>query len=372
MPTQVPFGATARSDDSVIGREVLLHILRVALLAPSNSNCQPWRLRVERSSFEVHLDAARAQALLDVDRVASTLSLGAFLETARLEAKRRGIAISTTLHPRPGAWARCETAQCPAETEELHSEIPRRHANRLAYDASSLSPDEARLLCAEGGPARLALALDRDQLSRLARLGGEAERIRTQNRACHRDHYRWLRWSHADSVTTRDGLDVRTMGLCPYEPKLMRAFESWDLARLAIPVASRANGAVARRLLESSSAIGVLTVPTLSATALVAAGASLQRVWLRATQLGLAFCPLVALPLLALEAKLHGSSELSPTAVSDLRTLASRLEEEFPAHPGIPVFMFRMGRAPMPSIRSLRRSLEEVLLADSESSSVPP
>jgi hypothetical protein len=125
--------------------------------------------------------------------------------------------------------------------------------------------------------------------------------------------------------------------------------------------ASRSFGAHAANLARSASALGVLTVPSLDPGALCALGQTMQRVWLRATWLGLAFSPLAALPLLSLRIEHHGGEGLSRDAIDTIHATGAALRERFGLAAGEhPLFLFRVGRARPPEIRSLRRHAEEI------------
>lgn len=346
-------------------------MLRVALSAPSGDNCQPWSIRINARGFDVLFEAERARALLDVAGLASQLALGALLETARLEAERLGLAMEVQLEPRHGIWARCSLSRAQARLDELHAAITRRYSNRQVYDGSMLLQQEARALLGEVvGSSQLVLTTKRSELVQLASLGGEAERIRARSRLCHEDLQRWLRWSHGRSVETRDGLDVRTLGLSVAEQRALRAIGPWSVAKWVVAATSQVNGQYARRLMESSSGVGLLCVPSLAPHAVVEAGRSMQRVWLRATQLGLAFSPMAALPLLVLSEQQRGAVDLGEASASRLRALGGELKRLVPSMQGLPVFMFRVGRAPGMVVRALRRRLEDVVLPEGGSDAV--
>jgi hypothetical protein len=81
----------------------------------------------------------------------------------------------------------------------------------------------------------------------------------------------------------------------------------------------------------------------------LAVGRALERVWLRATKMGLAFQPFAAPALFALEGYKDVRSALR-------RQLAEGWSEVVPD--GTPLLVFRLGRASSPQVRSGRPSIE--------------
>lgn len=88
----------------------------------------------------------------------------------------------------------------------------------------------------------------------------------------------------------------------------------------------------------------------------------MQRVWLKATALGLAFQPMAPLTYLFARLELGGGEGLSAGEIAALRDLRGRFAAVLPdaAHRGEPM-LFRLSRAPPPTARALRRPVTDVL-----------
>jgi hypothetical protein len=88
----------------------------------------------------------------------------------------------------------------------------------------------------------------------------------------------------------------------------------------------------------------------------------MERVWLRATALGLAFQPMAPLTFLFARLERGGGEGLSAAELATLRELRARFSAAFPdaAGRGEPM-LFRLARVPAPTARALRRRVEDVL-----------
>ena len=364
QPAPLPAPSSAPSLDPAL----VAALLDAALTAPSGDNCQPWRL-VPRAdgAFDLRFVPARAASIFDVEDLASRMALGALLETLRIAASAAGVSARWRCDPDradPELWARLWLDARAQPADELAGAIRDRYTHRGRYDGAPLSPTDAAALRAQrASPARLHLITDAARLAAVAGLIGEADRIRSECRRAHEDLQRWLRFDDGAARATRDGLDVRTLGLGPVERPMLRLLRPWGRMRVALRlgvagrVASRA-----RDLVLGSAAVGLITVPSATAPDALAAGRLLQRVWLRATERRLAFSPMAALPLLALRVERLGGEGLDPAHRERLAELGAALREAFDVAPGTPSLMlFRVGHAPPLAARALRRGVDELV-----------
>ncbi len=356
----------------VVSRAELLEIVEGAASAPSGDNCQPFRVRLAAQGFELWFVADRARSLLDPGLVASRIACGAFLEAAHLRAGELGwiaeVDLSAELEPdAPWAFVRLVRRGGPIRCDALSAQLSLRETNRRVFDGSPLSGLQRATLSAAALPsAHVELIDDRCAIERLAGLAEIAERCRAETQAAHAELHRWLRWSCNEVEATRDGLDVRTLALSHWELRLLRVLAPWSRMKLAIGLgAARANGAYARRLVRSASSLGAITVSGSSAATEVMAGRVLERVWLTAASLGLAFSPVAALPLLLERVANPGDSPLSARHAGVMRQLLPEFRALCRAGDDDRVlFLFRVGRAaPMP-VRALRRGTDALIGAD--------
>lgn len=358
---------TTSSEPGPIPQTVLRSLLEAALSAPSGDNCQPWKIVLRPAGFDVRFEPARAEAILDVNGLASRMALGALLENAQIFARAHGLSLRWLLDPEPGdpllqARVLIERAEVP--TEDLARWLPERHTNRHPYATTPLAAQERVLLEAEAvAPAEVRLLTDRPRIETFARLVEVADRTRAETKRAHEDLHRWLRWTPEEVTRTRDGLDVATLGLGIPERLVLSTLRPWSRARVANALGgSKTTGEYGRKLALKSGAIGVITIPALTPAMAVTAGRAMERAWLRATMLGLGFSPLATLPLLGLRAEAFGGDGLSPRHAEKLRVAHAELRLLVGARPEQQIlFAFRVGHNPPRAVRALRRTLEDVV-----------
>jgi hypothetical protein len=316
--------------------------------------------------------------LLDFGDLASWVAFGAAAENVVLVATRMGLDVAIDLAPEP----RDERVVCdlhfsprraalPAETEVLLAAIPERVTNRRLSPRVPLGGEarEALLRVAADVPgATLHLVEDPERLAEVGELLGRGDRLRFLSRTMHREMMAEVRWTADEVRKTRDGLDVATLELTSAELAGLRVMSSWAAMDLVGRLGGgRALEKPAHRTVAAASAVGLVTVPGRTREHHFAGGRAMQRVWLRATALGLAFQPLAPLTYLFARVELGGGEGLAPGEIATLRELRGRFASVFPKAAGLgEPMLFRLARAPPPTARALRRPANEVLALAAE------
>jgi hypothetical protein len=354
-------------------RAALEELVHSATLAPSPDNNQPW-LFTQHPDRELLLVHDRTRALpSDVDDMFSMIALGAALENLCLAAGRRGWR-ALVHHPAdfgPDADGREVVAGIrfaeSGTSDPLAEYLERRITCRKPYPRQPVAEDALRQMeasIAEQETARLHWLADRRRMRQLAWLVAAADRIRFEHQPFHAELYRQLRFTPQQAETTRDGLDVRCLELPLGGATVLRGLRSWPLMR-------QLNRLGLSRLLSLSSALqvwrtgtmGLLTTADVSRLGYLQAGRALQRVWLAATQCGLAFHPLGSVPIFLSHLARGSANDLPSRYRQRVKSLARRFETLFPqaAGQGL-VVLFRLGEATAPAVRSLRCTTSRTLL----------
>ena len=81
-------------------REKMMHLLRLAVLAPSIHNTQPWKFSVDRGRIGIFADRTRWLAAADPDQRDLRMSLGCVLENLLIAARHYGYQPEVTYAPR--------------------------------------------------------------------------------------------------------------------------------------------------------------------------------------------------------------------------------------------------------------------------------
>jgi hypothetical protein len=371
-----PIDASVSSFGRPVPRDIAIKMAEAGRLAPSADNMQPWKFLHQNGRLLLFHDRSRSHSVLDSEEMIPHVALGMCLENMLLAGDALRVPLAWKLFPLasdPTLIAVIGGADQSLRGTDMDRAlavwIEARHTDRKHGDRSPLPPDaevDLRAAISTIPGARMHFLTDRDRIDEVAVVCGRADRLRIMNEHGHDEFFhKQLRWTHDEAIRTGDGLDIETLELT--------ATERVGLRMAASPVAMRAlRGVGGGRALEkistnavrSASAIALLTMSAITPEGCVEGGRASQRLWLKATELGFAVHPLSAPIFLAGPAARPSDASLTPGERAEMNGLAHRLRELFGSPDGSPVFMVRLSRAPAPSARSVRRSLEHVLNID--------
>jgi len=386
--TAIPSGigdtaALSLAEPRSLDRSALLPWTHAATLAPSPDNNQPWRFEITGQSIDVFLDRARALPS-DVHSLFDLTAIGAAVENCCIAARASGYRPTITIdHPHsqlsaPSALTRIANIcfEADANGDALSNLLTTRHTSRAAYSTQPVDDQHLRGLAEAVGSfpeVQLHWIRDRSAIRQCAWLIGRSDRLRFERQAFHSELFRQLRFTPAEAQATRDGLDLRTLGLPPFGSLTLRAISNWNvLNAMNFLGASRMLSMPSVMSVLCSGAIGLLTIPRADCESLVGGGRAFQRLWLALSGLAssnprsgnqkLQLHPLGSLPIfLAHWDQLHGR-ELTPSQ----QRLAQRIKRDFirlvpTAADRVLQIAFRIGYGPASPCRSLRRDAHDVL-----------
>lgn len=342
-----------------ISRGQFESIVEAGILAPSADN----RHLVEFESLGAAINLWGTSEFARAPfhrRVLCLIGFGAVAENMLLRASRLELAAEIDWFPDPAmpdliGQVRLSPGSTPID--DIEAQIPRRHTNRRLFRGPPASESERESLQAEVAriPGVSLMWFDKDGLRRrMLRilLTAEAERFRC--RPLHEDLFSSVRFDVGWTATADRGLPPAALEI---EAPLRRAFmalRNWPLMQaLDMFGAHYLIGARAAYVpCRLAPHLCVLGTTLAMDDGCLAIGRALERVWLRATALGLAFQPFAAPALLALDGYVE-------VRASVRHRLASRFAE---LAPGLtPLIAFRMGRAGPPSARTKRLPLQHYI-----------
>lgn len=258
----------------------LKYLLQYANLAPSTRNSQPWRFSVGENTVGIFADLSRWQPVSDRGRRELYISLGCALENLLVAAEQFGFRHTVHYFPQPSNEELAATVvfQPGGEVSDnrtgiaLHS-ITARHTHRGLYQDEPIVEEVRRRLlnCCNDPDLRMDLTDDPAIRSRVLELN-----------------------LHADEMEFADPEFRKELGYWVAKglfggPRL--------LSRLAGTLFARINlgGAIGKRnaaVLSSAPLIGLISTRLDDRTSQVRTGQMLERLWLRATSIGLALQPM--------------------------------------------------------------------------------
>lgn len=132
-------GCSRRASDQASAAELLSRAVRLAVLAPSSHNTQPWSFHLRGDALEIVLDRSRVLPIADPGAREMIISCGAALQNIRIALRYWGFSARIQILPYasvPDVLARVEVG-APRTTSRLYDTlfhaIPERHTNRAPF-----------------------------------------------------------------------------------------------------------------------------------------------------------------------------------------------------------------------------------------------
>jgi len=340
-------------DDWRTARGGPLDLVRAAILAANPHNSQPWLFHVTPSQIDLYADHTRNLGTIDPFLREMHIGLGCTLENLLVAAAANGYTTQVTLLPdvSDATWvARVDLAPGPSVLSELYPMIPQRHTNRYPYDTgrpvattilaalSALNTDpEVRVFWFASAPMR----------KQIGALLVDAARALVADKTQDGDSARWYRATWQDIQQHRDGITLDAAGLPDWERALAKMLPPPSQAQQDSTFLSNT-----AEQAQTAAAFGLLTVRNAQDRAQqLRAGRLLERMYLWATNKGLAMQPLNAVVERAAREAALGSA---PHFGNALATLVG--------DPGWQTLLaFRIGYSTHEGLRSPRRSVDQVV-----------
>ncbi len=356
------------------GDEIINKMIESACLAPSTGNDQPWKWLYDNGTLFLFHDEHRSFSFGDYQNIASLLTFGAAYENLKITALKNGYNTSYEFRPVPNdkrLIAAIKFYNSIAMDDQkyisLYDAIYKRHTNRNLSSPSILSDTIYTQLTemAESIPsAKIKWFKDKKELDILAKVIGACDRIRLLNEEGHDDFVNHeMRWTPEEAESKKDGIDVQTLGLSNSQLAALGIIKSPEtIQEINYIDGGKGLEVIAKKSVNSASAIALITLPKYSPINFFEGGRSLERFWLMATQLGLSVHPLIS-PLYIFPRIVHGNGEsLTQKNIEELKVL----REDFKELTGVEdheaeVFLVKISVAEEPKVKSFRLPVHEVL-----------
>lgn len=352
----------------------VLGILDLARWAPSGDNSQPWRFEiVNERRVIIHGKDTRDWCVYDLDGRASQIAIGSLVETVAIAATKYGMRASfsrclDTRETQPTIIVSLrDTPNLPPDP--LVDAITRRTTQRRPLSTTPLTASEKRILENSVGSEFNVRWFERPtERWRLARLLFRNAGVRLRLPEAYAAHARIIDWDQDFSV---DKIPATAIGMSSFGLAMMRwAMRDWQrvqflnryllgtmLPRLELDLLPALRCA-AHVMVAPKAQDQNHTVDTHLAT-----GRAMQRLWLTACHIGLQFQPQMT-PLIFsryLTTGRHFTADIA-TAEAARRMVCALDEITAPVSASHIGFMGRIGTGPVPTTRSIRRPLPEMLV----------
>lgn len=351
-------------------KDVAEAIVTAGGLAPSGGNIQPWKWVFSNDALYLFHDEHFSFSLLDFNNYGSYVGLGAAIESAELKANELGYKQTVSYFPlgKPHKLiAKLTYEKATVEIDPLTSFLTTRYTNREQGEYEPITTEDIQQFeqsITAIPNAEIEFITDRDKINRLAAVVSGADKIRMMHEQGHYNtFYEEMRWNKEEAESTRDGIDIATVGVSAGEAaglsmakdfRAIKYLKEWDKGA--------AFEKLTKKVAAVSSAVALISMPTPSIDDYLQGGRAVQRAWLMATKLGYAFQP-ISVPLFLFRRLIEGGGV--GFSVQDMENLKVLKEEYNSILHGYDekghIFMIRLGKAHEPEVKSLRRKLSDIM-----------
>jgi len=350
-------------------------LVKHGIMAPSGGNSQPWKWLYKNQTLMLFHDLNRAVSILNYKHGASMISLGAASENLILRAHEMGYEVELNKFPLGegneliAAFKFFEKASPTTEThhnDELSRSISLRYTNRNISERKALKKEDLSYLdkiVSSVNGAKLLLFEEAGQIEELKKVLAEVDKLFMTNKQGHTHFIHEIRWSKKEAEITRDGIDINTLDLTPSERAGLILTRNWNVTKhIKKWNLGKEFGKLSKKAVDASGALGMITMPAFDLNHCFDGGRAVQKVWLGATHKGIAFQPMSISTFLFSKV---GDNNFED--IEDIREETSVLYQRLRDICGLTdgqkdVFFFRLAIAEEPQIKSLRRTVKDVLM----------
>jgi len=340
-------------------------------MAPSGDNVQPWDFRVSEGFTRIDLYnlPEKDNSYYNYQQSASYIAHGAVIENIKIAGKHLGCHIDYQLFPDiedDNYIAKITLSPADAQSDPYYSAIFERCTNRFQYKRESVSDEVFNALSdtvKNIDSAKVSLVVGENRIKQLANELKVNDQIVFERKDIHQFLFDKIRWNQKQIEETRDGMPVGGLGLSFIEKLSFPLMRFWWYVKTAnIFGLSRIIGLKCWWTCRSASILGMVTVQGNDKKAFVEGGRTIQKLWLEATNQGLALQPIIGLTLLVHRYKQGALGGLSGNHVQFVKRAAEKLPELFDLNDSDTLVMgFRAGSAKKQDkvVRTLRKVFNE-------------
>lgn len=356
--------------------EHIYHILNHARWCPSPDNLQPWRFKcINENSFEIHCKDESDWMVYDINGHVTWLTLGFLFECLNISAADIGYKIEFKQQATTDKQITIFTAnllkQSDINKSDLFEFIPTRSVQRKPMGTKSLSKEEKSILNA-AVPKGFQLQWYESFSARFAigKLLYGNSHTRYAMKEGYDVHSKVIDWRKGFEQFSPTMIPPKSLGVDPATIALTKwALAKWE--RFHIVEKYFAGTVWARLLMDFYTSIKCsghfLLTKNETATSLddfIQSGRVVMRLWLTCQKLGLGFQP-EHTPVMFAELQRNNTEFTKDKRSSDNALKMDNQFKQFVGDENVSksVYLARVGRAELPTSRSVRKELNELLIS---------
>lgn len=326
-------------------------------MTPTGDNSQPFTIDWNTDHAIIHHNDELARHRLNVNNIASMISLGCLLENVRVAALSEGMGIDYTLDKtNPLSSFKITFHKLNHSASDLLKAIELRCSDRRNF-SGGYTPELAKELSNVSVNYQAQLKIFQKLPDKIYKFALKCDSIFWEDTRIFFDTVSWVRFSKEEALRTKDGLTAANLGLNP-----ITKFFFWLTTRNTVTqkifkiLGLKAQGKVIlKNQLNSAAGVVFFYPPERSLLGLVETGKLAQRVWLELTQRDYAAQPFTLPTLLPFANHTNlGNKDFDPEITELLNTGAQLMNDEL----NLPAWGLRFGKVDKPfpdSARTYRR-----------------
>lgn len=342
-------------------QEDIEKIIKDGTLAPSGENAQPWKFIVKSNEIHVFNKPEVDQSLYNFKQRGSYVAHGALIENIVISSSKYGYKTDVKLFPEEdnvNLVAIITLEKTNTEENPLYKYIEKRGTNRKSYEERKLS-DEQKIqltnVAREGNYAELKIIDNKESMNVLGDALAVNELVLFSNKKLHDFFYEHIIWKD-DEQGKAGGFYIKTLEFLPNQLKAVKLFRNWFILNIfnkLIKVADKIAKENAEKYAKSGTLVAVV-VGGNSDSDFVKGGRAMQRVWLKATELGLSAHPCTGTLFFMERIKGGDENAFSDKHLKIIENAYYNIINTFEVERKTIPMLFRIGYADSPSARSLR------------------
>ena len=356
-------------------REIIEKIIEAGIMAPSGENCQPWRFKVKgnkvftgfprkvlpKGQVLIFNIPERDQSLYSWGQWASFVAHGALIENMSIAAGHFGYELLGEFFPDASdknLVAIVSIQKIEKKDEPLFNSLKRRSTNRKPYEKKILKNKEYKELLnlPQYGNAHVVLTQDVKKKQTIAHAASMNEKLLFENSYLHRFFFSHINWTKKEDEEKKIGFYIKTFELPKPAEFAFKLFSNWRILQVLNKIG--ASNMVAKTnagIYASSSVMGVIIIKDKTPKDFVMAGRMFERIWLKATSMGLSMQPLTGILFLMHRIRAGKINEFSLSQIQLVTTAYERMAKAFGISPEKTMAItFRIGKSSSPTARALR------------------
>ncbi len=351
-----------------VSKETVTNIVEAACHAPSGGNMQPWKWIWKNKTLYLYHEVANSYSFLDYNHYGSYVGFGAAIENIRIKSSEYDLKMQIEYfipNNTQNLIAAIQFETFVGNKDGLLDSIYLRNTNRKVEKKEIITTEQYNSLHNEiVGYDGIGLNWihNTNDLTKVAEIVTTTDMVRVLHPQGHYDAFvKELRWNEKQTLATGDGIDIETMEMSVSDKAaLSMAADERAIAYLRKWNKGTGFKKISAKSILNASAVGLITANSSDSMAFINAGSALQRVWIKANEMGLSFQPISASLFMFLRLinenknsfNVHSNS-LMIKAYNDFQELWQLNKHE------TAIFMFKLHEAEKPTALSIRKPKEK-------------